>query len=53
MLSGLRTYLAAIGLVGLAVYQLSVGEYAAAWASFMGALAAFGIRTALRNELRK
>ena len=52
-MSGYKTYIAAIGLVGLAVYQLSLAlagdssQYLLAWQSLMGALAAFGLRKAI------
>lgn len=46
-IDGLKTYLAAAGLAGLALYQLSVGEYEAAWTSLMAAAAAAGLRHAL------
>ena len=44
---GWKTYLAAAGLVGLAIYQLSQGEIQAAIQSFLAALAALGIRHAV------
>lgn len=43
-LAGYRTYLAAAGLVGLAVYQLSQGEFDKAPNSLLAALALVGIR---------
>jgi hypothetical protein len=46
-LEGFKTYIAAAGMVGLAVYQFSQGEYAAAWTSLMAALGAVGIRSAI------
>lgn len=46
-LLGFKTYLAAAGLLGLALYQFSQGQYQEAYMSLMGALAAFGLRTAL------
>ncbi len=52
ILPGWKTYLAAIGLLGLSVYQLSVGDLAAAVQNFVAALAAFGVRNAItRNEV--
>jgi uncharacterized membrane protein YjjP (DUF1212 family) len=45
--SGWRTYLAAAGLFGLALYQLSQGEFQSAVESFLAALAVFGIRRAI------
>jgi high-affinity Fe2+/Pb2+ permease len=47
MLNGWKTYLAAAGLFGLAVYQLSMADYNAAWTSLMAALATFGVRNAM------
>jgi len=46
-LAGYRTYIAAIGLLGLAVHQLTEGQVDKALESFFLALAAFGIRKAL------
>lgn len=46
-LDGWKTYLAALGLVGLAVYQFSQGQVELALQSFMAALAAFGLRQAI------
>ncbi len=48
--SGWRTYLAAAGLLGYALYQASTGDYAAAWQSLMAALAAFGLRQAIAKS---
>lgn len=50
MFTGIKTYLAAAGLAGLALYQLSVGSYEAAYQSFMAALAAFGLRSAIGSK---
>ena len=47
LLSGWRTYLAAAGLLGQALYLFSTASYPAAWASLMAALAAFGLRQAI------
>lgn len=49
VLPGFKTYIAALGLLGLGVYQLSQGDYPSAVQSIMGALAAFGIRTAVKR----
>lgn len=49
LLNGYKTYIAAAGLMGLALYQFSQGQVEQAVQSFLGALAAFGIRNALRN----
>jgi hypothetical protein len=50
LFSGSKTYLAAIGLVGLAVYQASTGDYSQAIQSLMGALAAAGLRSAIAKQ---
>jgi subtilisin len=46
-LKGYRTYIAAIGLVALAIYHASVGELDKAIEVFLAALAAFGLRSAI------
>lgn len=46
-MSGYKTYLAAAGLAGLAVYQFSQGDYAKAVETAMAALAAAGLRHAV------
>lgn len=50
-LRGKKTYLAAAGLAGLALYQFSTAktpaDFYGAYQSALGALAAFGIRNAL------
>jgi hypothetical protein len=46
-LSGYKTYLAAAGLVGLAVFQVSTGQYEQAVQSALAALTAAGLRHAL------
>ena len=53
LLSGYKTYLAAAGLLGLALYQFSQGQVEAAIQSFLGALAAFGLRQALNGPQGK
>jgi hypothetical protein len=50
LLNGYKTYIAALGLVGLAVYQVSQGEYDQAVQSFLGALAAAGLRSAIAKS---
>jgi hypothetical protein len=50
LFSGSKTYFAAIGLVGLAVYQATTGDYTQAIQSLMGALAAAGLRSAIANQ---
>ena len=47
-LNGYKTYLGAAGLFGLALYQLSQGDYQAAFESFGQALIAAGLRGALK-----
>ena len=48
---GYKTYIAAFGLIGLSIYQLSQNDVGPAVQSFMGALAALGVRVAIqRNE---
>jgi hypothetical protein len=49
-LDGYKTWLAASGLFGLALYQLSQGELEQAVQSFMGGLAAVGIRHAVAKK---
>lgn len=50
MLDGYKTYLAAAGLFGLALYQVSVGEYTGALETFFAALAVFGVRHAMARK---
>jgi hypothetical protein len=53
ILQGKKTYLAALGLVGLAVYQFSVGNVPGGIQSLLGAAAAFGLRDAqAQQEIR-
>jgi len=47
MLNGWKTYIAAIGLVGLAVHQFSIGDFNMGWTNLMAALATFGVRNAM------
>ena len=47
LLSGYKTYLAALGLVGLSVYQATQGQYDQAAQSFFGAMAAAGLHSAI------
>ena len=47
LLDGWKTYGAAIGLLGLAIYQFSAKDYAAGLQSLFAALAAFGLRQAI------
>ena len=47
---GKKTYLAVAGLLGLAVYQLSIGQPEPAVQSFLAALAAAGLRHAVAKS---
>lgn len=49
-LNGLKTYLAAAGLFVLAVQQFRAGQIDAAVQSFLGGLAALGIRHAIAKH---
>ncbi len=51
LISGYKTYIAAAGLLGLAVYQASQADYASAYQSFMAALAAVGLRHAIAKTV--
>lgn len=52
-LAGYKTYIAAAGLFGLGVYQLSQGQFDAAVHTIMLALAAYGGRQAIsRNDIK-
>ena len=52
-LDGYKTYFAAAGLFGLALYQFSQGQFEVAMQSLMAALASFGLKDALaRQELK-
>ena len=44
---GYKTYIAALGLLGLAIYQASTNDYTEAFQSLMAALAAAGLRSAI------
>ena len=48
VLGGYKTYLGAAGLFGLALYQLSQGDYQAAFESLGQAIVAAGLRGALK-----
>ena len=50
VLSGYKTYIAAVGLVGLAVYQASQGDVQTAFQTFLAALAAVGLRHAVAKN---
>lgn len=47
LLQGYKTYIASAGLLGLSVFQLSQGQYDQAAQSFLGALAAVGLHSAI------
>lgn len=49
LINGYKTYIAAAGLLGLALYQLSQGQMEQAMQSLLAGLAAFGLRNALKN----
>lgn len=47
---GYKTYVAALGLLGLALYQASLGEFETAAQAFLAALAAAGLRDAIAKS---
>ena len=47
LLDGKKTFLAAAGLLGLAVFQVSQGQYDTAVGTFLAALGAAGLRHAI------
>lgn len=47
---GYKTYIAAVGLAALAVYQFSIGDVPSAVQSVMAALAAAGLRNAISKS---
>lgn len=47
MLEGKKTYIAAIGFVGLAIFQYWTGDYVQGSNSILAALTAFGLRQAV------
>jgi hypothetical protein len=47
VLNGYKTYIAAAGLVGLSVFQLSTGQVAPAIQTILSALAMAGLRSAI------
>lgn len=49
-MTGWKTYLAAAGMLGLAIYQFSQGQYDLAVQSIMAALAAAGLRHAIATD---
>lgn len=53
LIPGWKTNLAALGLLGLAFFQLSTGDFFGAIQSFFAALAAFGLRSAVAKVEEK
>ena len=49
-LTGWKTYLTAIGLLGLAIYQFSTEQYEAGIQSLLAAAAASGLRNAIAQK---
>lgn len=49
-LKGYKTFLSAAGLAGLALYELSMGQYELAWQSFLLACVAAGLRDAIASK---
>lgn len=49
--SGYKTYIAAAGLVGLGIYQISQGDVQTGVASLMAGLAVFGIGKKIERAL--
>ncbi len=49
-LDGWKTYIAAAGLFGLALYQFSQAQYDIAFQSLMAALAAVGVKHAVNRQ---
>jgi hypothetical protein len=47
LINGYKTYIAAIGLVGLAVYQFSLGQFENGYQSILAAMTAAGLRHAI------
>lgn len=52
-ISGYKTYIAAAGLAGLALYQISQGDIPGAYQSLMTALGAAGVRHAVSKAAGK
>lgn len=50
MLSGYKTYIAALGLLGLAVYQATTGDFKTAIETLFAAMTAAGIRHAISQK---
>jgi hypothetical protein len=49
LLSGYKTYFAVAGLLGLAIYQFSTGQFVLAIQSLLGGLAAAGLHADLNK----
>ena len=49
-LRGRKTYLVAVGLIGLGIYQLTQTQWDAAYQSLGQALVAFGLRQAIASK---
>ncbi len=49
-LDGYKTYLAAAGLIGFAVYHASTGDYITAWANLVAAFGLFGAKQAAQRN---
>ena len=52
VLTGYKTYIAAAGLAGLAIFQASTGDYPQAIQSLLGALTAAGLRHAIAKNTK-
>jgi hypothetical protein len=50
MVDGYKTYIAAAGLFGLSLYQVSRNQYDQAAQTFLAALAAAGLRSAIAKS---
>lgn len=50
LVNGYKTYIAAAGLMGLSMYQVSAGQYDQASQTFLAALAAAGLRSAIAKQ---
>lgn len=49
LIDGYKTYIAGAGLVGLAIYQASQGDYKTALETFSAGLAAIGLRHSIQK----
>jgi hypothetical protein len=49
-LNGYKTYIAGLGLFGLALYNASVGNYQTAMQNFLAGLTAVGLRAAIAQS---